>query len=229
MELKNLTYILLLLVYLVIPVLLSSQKRVRFVFQLRYLLPAIIFSGAIFVIWDQRFTELGIWSFNPDYLTGIELQKVPVEEWLSFLIIPLTSTYIYEWLKIRFEKFEKPNAFVALSLFVFIASGILAYTFRKNLFSFFTFFLMTIYLGYTVFRNRFKKHYTKFYLAYALSLVPFLIVSIILSSMPAVIYSHNHIIGINLIGVPIERLAYLFMLLLINTTIYEYLNERQYY
>lgn len=229
MEIKNLTYLVLLLVYLIIPVVLSTQKKVRFVFRLRYLLPATIFAGAIFVMWDMRFTELGIWSFNPDYLTGIELIKVPVEEWLFFLILPLSSVYIYEWLKIKFENFEKPNIFVGVSLLIFVLTGILAYFFRKNMFSFFTFFLTAIYLGYTIFRNRFKKHYTKFYLAYAISLVPFLIVSMVLNTMPVIIYNTEHIMGVGLLGVPIEKMAYLFMLMLINITIYEYLNERQYY
>lgn len=227
MEIKNLTYLLVLLVYLIIPTVLSTQKKVRFVFRLRYLLPAIIFAGVIFVMWDVRFTELGIWSFNTDYLTRIELLNIPVEEWLSFLIIPLSSVYIYEWLKIRLENFEQPNIFVAISLILFITSGILAYVFRKNMFSFFTFFLTAIYLGYIIFRNRFKKHYTKFYLAFFISLIPFFIVSVVLNTMPVIIYNADHIIGAGIIGVPIEKIAYLFMLMLINITIYEYLNERK--
>lgn len=227
MEIKNLTYLLVLLVYLIIPTVLSTQKKVRFVFRLRYLLPAIIFAGVIFVMWDIRFTELGIWSFNTDYLTRIELLNIPVEEWLSFLIIPLSSVYIYEWLKIRLENFEQPNIFVAISLILFITSGILAYVFRKNMFSFFTFFLTAIYLGYIIFRNRFKKHYTKFYLAFFISLIPFFIVSVVLNTMPVIIYNADHIIGAGIIGVPIEKIAYLFMLMLINITIYEYLNERK--
>lgn len=229
MEIKNLTYLLLLLVYLVIPILLSMQKKVRFVFRLRYILPASVFAGAIFILWDIRFTELGIWSFNPDFLTGIELLHVPVEEWLSFLVLPLSSIYIYEWLKIRFETLEKPKAFVAVSLVLFVFAGIVAYIFRKNMFTFFTFFLTAIYLGYTVFRNRFTKHYTKFYLAYAITLVPFLLVSGVLNLMPVIVYNADHIMGVALFGVPVEKLGYLFMLLLINITIYEYLNERQYY
>lgn len=229
MDVKNLTYLLLLLAYLLIPVVLSTQKKVRFVFRLRYLFPSIIFAGAIYVMWDMRFTELGIWSFNPDYITGIQLMKVPIEEWLKFLIIPLSMVYIYEWLKIKLENFEQPNIVVALSLVIFVIAGVLAYTFRQNMFSFFTFFLLAIYLGYTIFRNRFKKHFTKFYLAYAITLFPFLIVSVILNVLPVVIYNTEHVIGISLFGVPVEKLAYLFLLLLITTTIYEYLNERQYY
>lgn len=229
MEIKNLSYLLLLLIFLVIPVILSTQKRVGFVFQLKYILPATIFAGAIFVMWDIRFTEMGVWSFNPAFLTGIEILKIPIEEWLSFLIIPLSSIYIYEWLKVKLENFEYPNAFLILSLALLILTGILAYFFRTRMFSFFTFFLTAIYLGYTIFRNRFKKNYTKFYLSWLISLTPFMVVSATLNGLPAVIYDSNHIIGVALFGVPAEKIGYLFLLLLINTTIYEYLNNRRSY
>ncbi len=228
MAIKNFTYLLLLLIYLVFPVVLSTQKKVPFVFKLRYSLPATIFAGAIFVMWDIRFTELGIWSFNSEYLTNIQLMQIPVEEWLSFLIIPLSSAYIYEWLKIRFENFEKPNAFVVVSLVLFILSGILAYFFRRNMFTFFTFSLLAIYLGYTVFRNRFKKFYTKFYLAYFISLLPFFMVSSLLNSLPIQVYNPDQLIGMALLGVPVEKFGYLYLLLLITITIHEYLSQRQY-
>ena len=229
MEIQNLSYLLLLLIFLVIPVALSFQKKVRFVFRLKYILPAVIFAGAIFVMWDIRFTQMRIWSFNADYLSGIELLGLPIEEWLVFLIIPLSSIYIYEWLKVRFEDFEKPNVFLIVSLVLLLITGVLAYVFRTRMFSFFTFFLSAIYLGYTVFRNRFKKYYTKFYLALVISLIPFLTVSAILNSFPVIVYDSAHTMGLALFGVPVEKIGYLFLLLLINVTIYEYLNNRRRY
>lgn len=229
MEFKNFSYLLLLLGYLIIPVILGSQNKVRFVFRLRYLIPATLFTGAIFVMWDRRFIELGIWAFNPEYTTGIQLLKVPVEEWFSFIVIPWSAVYIYEWLKIRFENFEKPNLFVIVSLIGFIAMAVLAYTYRRAMFSFFTFFLAAIYLGYTTFRNRFKKSMTKFYLTFFIMLLPFAVVSGVMSRMRIVNYSTKHIMNINLADFPIEKFAYLFLLLLINITIYEYLNERRYF
>ena len=229
MEIQKLSYLLLLLIYLVIPVVISFQKKVRFVFRLKYILPAVIFAGAIFIMWDLRFVQMKIWTFNPDYLSGIDLLRLPIEEWLSFLIIPLSSIYIYEWLKIRFENFDKPNVFVIISLVLLLVTGVLAYVFRTRMFSFFTFFLSAIYLGYTVFRNRFRKYYTKFYLALAISLIPFLIVSAILNSLPAIVYDSAHIMGLAIFGVPVEKIGYLFLLLLINVTIYEYLSNRKQY
>jgi lycopene cyclase domain-containing protein len=229
MEFKNLTYLLLQLAFLVIPVILSTRKTIRFAFQLRYLVPAIVFSGAIFVMWNMRFNELLIWTYNPNYITGILLARVPLEEWISFLIIPFSSVYIYAFLKIKLEKLDKQNIFVALSLLLFIGMGTLAYVFRRNMFSFFTFFLGAIYLGYTVFRNRFKKYYTAFYGSFIVSLLPFIVVSIVALRLPVITYNTDHIIGIQVFGIPFERFFYLFLMLLITTTIYEYLSERRYY
>jgi hypothetical protein len=112
---------------------------------------------------------------------------------------------------------------------LFAGLGILAYFFRRNMFSFFTFFLTAIYLGYTVFRNRFKKNYAVFYTAFGITLFPFLVVSIISGLLPVISYNTDHIMGIALFAIPIERFFYLFLMLLITLTIYEYLGERRYY
>ncbi len=229
MEIKNLTYLFLQLTYLIIPVLLSRKNNMRFTFRLRYLMPAVIFSGAIFVMWNMRFNELGIWNYNPEYITGIYMLNVPVEEWLAFIIIPISAAYIFDWLSIKLEKFKQHNILLAVSLLLFIAMGGLAYFFRRNMFSFFTFFLAAIYLGYTVFRNRFKKHYPAFYGAFIITLIPFLVVSILAGLLPVISYNTDHIMGIVIFAVPLERIFYLFLMLLITITIYQYLSERRYF
>lgn len=229
MEIKSLTYLLLQLTYLVIPGLMSVKSNMRFAFRFRYLLPAVIFNGAIFVMWNMRFDELGIWNYNPEFLTGIYLINVPLEAWLSFLIIPVSAAYVFDLMKLRLEKFKQQNIFVALSLLLFIFMGILAYLFRRNMFSFFTFFLTAIYLGYTVFRNRFKQNYPAFYAAFVITLVPFMVVSTVAGILPIISYNADQIMGIALFAVPLERIFYLFLMLLITITIYEYLGERRYY
>lgn len=228
MEFKNFTYLLLMLALIIVPVIYSFKKEVRFYTKLKYLFPAILFSGAIFILWDIRFTELGIWQFNPGYILGIYFMKLPIEEWLFFLAVPFYSVFIYEVLKVKLPDFEKNNLFVAVSLVLLVVFALLAYFERTRLYTFFTFFLLAIYFGYTVFRNRFKKHYSHFYLTYFISLVPFLIVSGILTALPVVEYNQAHILGIHIFTVPIENLAYFFLLLLINVTIYEYLKQRFY-
>jgi len=229
MEFKNFTYLLLMIGSVIVPVIYSFEKEVRYYTKLKYLFPAIIFSGFIFIIWDIRFEELGIWQFNPEYVTGVYILNLPVEEWLFFIVIPYCCVFIYEILKVKLPDFEKNNVFVAVSLVLLVVFGLLAYFQREKLYTFFTFFLLTIYFGYTVFRNRFKPHYTKFYLAYFISLVPFLIVNGVLTAMPVVEYNDNQNLAIRVFTIPIEDFAYFFLLFLMNVTIYEYLKKQRFY
>lgn len=227
MELKNFYYILLLAGMLAIPTIGELRKPSGFLGNLKYLIPAILFSGAIYIIWDIRFEEQAIWRFNFDFLLGPTILNLPIEEWIYFLALPILGVYIYELLNNRFFSFEKPNLFLSISLVLFISLGIATYVSKTRLYPFFTFFLITIYLGYTIFRNRFKKHYTKFYLTYIVLLVPYVILYGILTSLPVIEYNPAHIIGTRIYSIPIENFASLFLLLLMNITIYEYLKERR--
>lgn len=229
MELKNFTYLLLLLGSIAVPLALSFESQVRYYKKLKYLFPAIIFTGAIFIIWDIRFEELGIWKFNPEYILGIYILNLPLEEWLFFLVIPYCCVFIYEVLYVKIPRFEKPNLFTGVSLVGVLLSALLAYFAREKLYTFFNFFLLTIYLGYTVFRNRFKVHYTKFYIAYLISLIPFLIINGILTGLPVVEYNNAHNLGIRVITIPVEDFGYFFFLFLMNVTIYEFLKKQKYY
>lgn len=227
MELRNFTYLLILAGTIAGPLALSFEKQVRFYSKLKYLLPAILFSGAVFILWDLRFEELGIWSFNPKYITGIYIKNLPIEEWLFFIIIPYSCVFIYEVINVKLPNFNSSNLFVAVSLVLLVIFAIVAYIARQNLYTFFTFFLLTIYFGYTVFRNKFKPHYSRFYLTYAISLLPFLLVNGLLTGLPVVEYNDAHNLGIRIITIPIEDFFYLFLLLLINLTIYEYMKKQK--
>ncbi len=227
MEFKNFTYLLLMLGSWAIPLIYSFEKQVQSYTKLKYLFPAILFSGTIFIIWDLRFEELGIWKFNPDYITGIYIMNLPIEEWLFFLVIPYCSVFIYEVLHVKLPAFEKPNFFVAISLLLLIAFALLAWFARQKLYTFFNFFLLTIYFGYTIFRNRFKTYLTKFYLTWLISLIPFLLVNGILTALPVVEYNNLHILGIRIFTIPFEDFFYFFLLLIMNLTIYEYLKNHK--
>jgi lycopene cyclase domain-containing protein len=229
MELKRFAYLLLMLGTLIIPLVFSFDKRVQFFRKLKYLLPAIIFTGAIFILWDIRFTQLNIWSFNSEFITGLTILNLPVAEWLFFFTVPYFSMLIYETLKIKLNHLEHPNLFLAFSLVLLVIFGLLAWFSRQKLFTFFTFFLLTIYFGYTIFRNRFKPYYTKFYLAYFIALIPFFIIRVVQTELPVIIYNSAHILGSRIINVPVENLGYFFLLFLMNVTIFEYLKERQFY
>lgn len=226
MELKKIIYLLLLLGCFAVSLAFSFDKKIRFYTKLRYLLPAIIFSGAVFIMWDIRFEEVGIWRFNPEFLSGIFILNLPVEEWLFFLIFPYMCVLIYEFLIYKLPHFEKPNLFVAVSLVLLIAFVLLTYFYRQKLYTFFNFFLLSVYFGYTVLRNRFKQHYTKFYLTWFIALIPFFIIQLLALTLPVIEYNYEHIIGVRILSIPVENFFYFFLLLIMNLTIYEYMKKQ---
>jgi len=229
MELKNFTYLLILLASIAVPLILSFDKKVQYYKNLKYILPAILITAVVFWVWDIRFTEAQVWSFNPEYTIGNSLIGMPIEEWLFFIVIPYSCLFIYEVLKFYLQKYEFANLFRAFSLFLILGFALIGYFFRHQAYTFLTFLCSAVYLIYTVFRNKFKPHITKFYFSYFVSLVPFIIVNGILTSLPVVQYNTIHILNIRILNIPVEDFSYFFLLLLMVTTIYETLKEAKYY
>ena len=226
MEFQHYGYILLLCAVAATTLLIVMKSLGNFFTELKYMLPAIAFSGAIFVLLNIRFLETGIISFNPKYITGKNLFNLPIEEWFFLIVISIMSFAIYYQVKIKFEHFEKPNLLVSVSLVLLVVFGLITWFSRPKPVTFFIFFLLTIYLAYTIFRNRFKQHLTKFYIALIISAVPFYLFKGILYSLPVVLYNNEFNLGIQMYGVPVEEFGYFFLLMLINTTIFEYLRDR---
>jgi lycopene cyclase domain-containing protein len=191
--------------------------------------PAIIFTGAIFTILNKRFCEAEIISFNNNYLVGTSILNLPVEEWLFLLVMSLLSVSVYILVKIKFSEFEKPKVFIAASLILLVVFGFTAWVSRQKSYPFFLFFLLTIYFGYTIFRNRFKAHLTKFFLAYLISVIPFFLIKGILNTLPVIFYNYEQTLGIRIFSVNVEDFGYYFLLTLMNITIFEYLRERSLY
>lgn len=193
------------------------------------MIPAIIFSGTVFIMLNIRFLKSGIISYNSAFLSGARLLNLPVEEWLFLLVISLLSFAIYQQVKIKFDNFEKPKSFLAVSLVLLVVFGLVAWFSRSKPVTFFILFLLTVYLGYTVFRNRFKQHITKFYIALLISVIPFFLFKGILNSLPVILYDNMYNLGIQIYGVPVEDFGYFFLLMLMNITIFEYLRGSRIY
>lgn len=229
MEIKQFIYSVLLLGFLLVPIISDWKRKDLFFRNFKYILPAILFSGAIFTLWDMRFTELGIWNYNPEYISCINILKLPAEQWLLLLALPCFSIFVYERVKQKSGNFDRGNLFVGISLVLLVGFGLLAWYQREKLYPFFTFFLLTVYFGYIIFRNRFKSHLTPFYLAFFLSVIPYFIMRMIITTLPVISFHPGHIIGVLVYRMPVEDLAYFFLLFIMNVSIYEYLKERRYY
>lgn len=59
-------------------------------------LRAIVPVAVVFVIWDGIAIAAHVWTYNPRYVTEIDLPfRIPLEELLFFLVIPLCGLLTY--------------------------------------------------------------------------------------------------------------------------------------
>jgi lycopene cyclase domain-containing protein len=57
---------------------------------------AVLPVAAVFVLWDEVAIAAHIWTYNPAYITGVNIPvHMPIEEVLFFLVIPLCALLTY--------------------------------------------------------------------------------------------------------------------------------------
>jgi lycopene cyclase domain-containing protein len=89
-------YFLVLAVTIAGPLFFSFSPELRFHRSPRRLLLAIGFPFPVFILWDVIATARGHWSFNPEYVTGLMLYNLPLEEVLFFIVVPFAALFTWE-------------------------------------------------------------------------------------------------------------------------------------
>lgn len=207
------------------PFVLSFDKKVAFYKKWKYLFPAIILVAIFFLIWDYFFTAWNVWSFNEDYITGIKLLNLPIEEVLFFFTIPYACVFIYECLIAYFPKDYLKKWAILITIIIMVLDAILlAFNYGK-LYTSVTLILLGAYLMQLLVVNR-AQWLGRFYLAYIIALIPFLIVNGILTAKPVVIYNDMENLGIRIFSIPVEDTLYMMLLLLMNIALYERFQKR---
>lgn len=190
------------------------------------LIPALFF-----LVWDELFTRIGVWSFNENYITGFKIGSLPVEEILFFVTVPYCCVFVYECIKIYFPKLTHLQANKAITLFLlilFLSSGLIHsdkyYTATTFLFN------AAFLLLFLIFRKWFGSfNLVLFLIAYAICLIPFFIVNGFLTALPVVQYNDAENMGIRIFSflpwpmhnIPVEDTFYGMLLILMNVVLYE--------
>lgn len=215
---------------IIIPFLFSFHPKLLFYKTWNAFFPAVIIAGIIFLVWDAYFTHLGVWGFNPVYLTGITLGNLPLEEVLFFFCIPYACVFTFHCLDVlllnksfRFnDKIVTPVLIVAL-----IIISIFQY---QKIYTLVTFISLAALLAYCKYFLK-VQWLDKFYFVYAILLLPFLIVNGILTGTgldsPVVWYNKEEIIGIRILTIPVEDIFYGMLLILLNLLIYQFLKRKK--
>jgi len=207
----------------IIPLLFSFHPKIKFYKTWKAFFVASFTVAIIFIIWDAVFTQLGVWSFNARYITGIYFLQLPIEEILFFICIPFSCVFTYYCLDKFYNLAWNPKTENLFCIFLSIALLITGLIFLDKLYTSVTFIstaFVCLILKFILKINWFGKVIS----IYAILLIPFLIVNGILTGTgleePVVIYNNSENLGIRIVSIPIEDVFYGFELVLLNLLIY---------
>lgn len=218
-------YLALILFTLSYPLYKSFEEKINYVSKWKFLFPAIISSAIFFIAWDIWFTKIGVWKFNPDYILGIYILNLPIEEWLFFIVIPFACIFIYEVMNyfVKKDVLKNYTPLITIVLVIFLVAFSVLYADR--IYTFITFSLLAFFLlthQYVI-----KSDYLgKFYLAWLICIIPFLIVNGVLTAMPVLIYNNAENMAIRIITIPLEDFFYGMLNILQVVTVYELLKKK---
>jgi len=214
----------------VFPFIFSFYPKHNFSKKWRYLWVAILIPAIFFIVWDEWFTQMGVWGFTPRYLTGLNIGSLPIEEILFFICIPYACVFTYEAVNylIKWRLNQKyTNLITDLLIFAMLLVGGINI---EKWYTSVTFILLAIFL--TLHRWVWKTDYLgKFYFAFLFILIPFFITNGILTGTgieeQVVWYNDVENLGIRMGTIPMEDTFYGMLLLMMNVSLFEYLQKKK--
>ena len=231
---SNSTYLWIDILTIAGPLALSFDKRVAFYSQWKYFLSAMFITSGIYLIWDVIFTAIGVWHFNPKFITGHYLGNLPWEEVFFFIAIPYACLFIYACLRHYFPKIENRNAGRIMSLLLLALSIAMVIMHYNKLYTAITFSLLafTILNQLLVTRGTYVMH---LYVAWFVSIIPMLVVNGLLTGLPILIYENSENLGIRVssflpgmqYGIPVEDFFYNLLYMMWMIWIYEARKNRK--
>lgn len=203
---------------------LSFDRKVHYYTSWRRLFPAIFLVAAGFIVWDIAFTHWKVWGFNEAYFSGWKILGLPWEEWLFFISVPFACLFIYKCLNVYVSRdLLGPYAGLITPLLILGLSGMGFYFFDRM----YTATTCLLTAAFLLFHHLFLPGYYlgRFYLAYLVSWLPFLLVDGALTGTftaePVVLYNPEEFSGWRIISIPVEDSIYSLLMLLGVTTLYE--------
>lgn len=225
---REYTYLLINIGTILIPLIYSFHPKLNFYKRWTAALSSITIVGTLFVCWDIYYTHLSVWGFNPDYLIGITIFNLPIEELLFFITIPYACLFTYHCFQklIPQKKWVNPKYVSAIWSLILIIFGLF---FIEKLYTSVTFISLAITLLTFQFITN-ENWIARIYLTLTALIMPFIIVNGILTGTgiesEVVWYNPKEIIGIRVLTIPIEDFCYGSLLIILNVFSLERLTKK---
>ena len=220
-------YFKVLLFSFIIPFIFSFHQKIKFYKFFKQIAASLSLIGFFFIIWDIYFTKIGVWGFDKKHHSSIMLSNLPLEEVLFFFVIPFVCVFTYFVLSEK--KVLNLNINTTFLMLICILLIVLAVLFFKNAYTISVLILTILILLYIIYyRPDWIGYFFSMYLI--IHIFPFLLVNGVLTGyitdLPPVWYDSNNIIGVRLGTIPVEDFLYSFILLFLNTSLFEYLRKK---
>lgn len=207
----------------IVPVIFSFHPKIKFYKTWKHFFVSAIAVALVFIIWDSIFTRLGVWNFNPRYVTGIYFFRLPIEEILFFICIPFSCVFTYYCLDKFYNLAWKPKTETVFCVFLSTALLVVGFIYLDRLYTSVTFFstaFVCLILKFVFKIDWFGKAVS----VYAVLIIPFLVVNGILTGTgleePVVRYNDAGNLNIRILTIPVEDVFYGFELILLNLFLY---------
>jgi lycopene cyclase domain-containing protein len=185
---------------------------------------SISITALIFIVWDIIFTNQGVWGFNENYLVGVAIVNLPIEEWLFFICIPYACVFTHYAIQYFFPNLKlsaKSVNGITIGL-LFILTLIVIFNIEKK-YTFYNYLLLILILLYGLITQ--EKQLQTFYITFLIILIPFFIVNGILTGSfiadQVVWYNNAENLGIRLGTIPVEDIGYAFSMIFLSIILIE--------
>lgn len=227
----ELNYIILDIFIILFPLIFTFFWKFKYYNFFKPLAASILIVGISYIIWDILVTSRGDWWFNEEFLIGIEILGLPIEEILFFIVVPFACIFIYENLEffVKDKKIPFNKWFYLTIAAIFFIVGII---FRNqdytilSMFSCSLFFIIAPTLCPKILESR------NYWFYIILSFIPFIIFNYFLTSLIVVGYSPDAIWGGfgawngRFFTIPFEDFFYNYSMLSFYLLVYMYFKEK---
>ena len=220
----NNTYLLINFLVIIIPLIYTFNKRLKFHHQYPAFFTSTFLVGFVFIVWDVYFTKWGYWGFSDQYITGLSLFSLPIEEVLFFFCIPYACVFSFHVLETIIPINDSP-LFKKINYLLSFALLCLGLVFLDKHYTSITFISLSVVLIIAPLLINIKQ----FYRAYGILLIPFLMTNGVLTGSfidgRVVWYNDDYNLGVRIFTIPVEDVFYGMLLILSNVIIYQVLRK----
>lgn len=227
--LQSSTYLLINFFTIIICLIASFDKRIRFDKHFGTFLLSSTIVAVPFIAWDIWFTDMGVWWFNTDYTTGVVLAGLPIEEWMFFYFIPFACVFTY----FCFDKFfdlSWTHAFNNVIVFVTtIVCVVVALLYHDKIYTFITALVTLATMVYLHFIAK-KEWIGQGSFVFMILMIGFFAVNGVLTGTglesPIVNYNAQHFLDFRLGTIPIEDAVYGYSQFMLNVYFFQLLRKK---